>query len=361
LAVLKKRGYQVLGPTIRDGAIVYGEIGSVPDMPVGRSDEQNGGHYRLTRRSDQALFGYNAGPNSWKEHLLVPRTVLWRGRRDGMQADAIEIAAPRQAFVGVRACDLAAIAVLDKVMMEGPFADATYRARRDNVFLVAVNCSQSGGTCFCASMKTGPKVTGGYDLALTEILSEGPPRFLVEVGSEHGQQVLKDIPHRAATPLDMQAAERILTCTAAAMGRTLNTTGLRESLYANLEHPHWNEVATRCLTCANCTLVCPTCFCTTIEDTTSLSGDHAQRERRWDSCFTLDFTYLHGGSVRSTPRARYRHWLIHKLATWVDQFGTMGCVGCGRCITWCPVGIDITEEAAAIGKPIFHEVHDGND
>jgi ferredoxin len=133
------------------------------------------------------------------------------------------------------------------------------------------------------------------------------------------------------------------------MTRAVRTEGIRELLAATLDHPRWDDVASRCLTCTNCTLVCPTCFCSTVEDVTDLTGRTAERWRRWDSCFTLGHSYLHGGSVRSTARDRYRQWLTHKLGTWIDQFGHSGCVGCGRCITWCPVGIDITEEVAALG------------
>ena len=129
--------------------------------------------------------------------------------------------------------------------------------------------------------------------------------------------------------------------------RRMNTSVIRELLYNNLENPHWDEVATRCLNCANCTMVCPTCFCTTVQDVTDLTGKHAERWRKWDSCFSTEFSYIHGGSIRTSAKSRYRQWLVHKLASWHDQFGTSGCVGCGRCITWCPVGIDITEEANA--------------
>ncbi len=142
--------------------------------------------------------------------------------------------------------------------------------------------------------------------------------------------------------------DRVVAKVAQQMGRTMDTAGLKDLLCRNYEHPRWDEVAARCLACANCTMACPTCFCTTVEDVTDLTGTHAERWRKWDSCFSLDFSYIHGGSVRSSARARYRQWMTHKLATWMDQFGTSGCVGCGRCITWCPVAIDITEEVRAI-------------
>ena len=213
---------------------------------------------------------------------------------------------------------------------------------------MAVNCGEAGGTCFCVSMGTGPKAASGYDLALTEVLEKDAHYFVVEVGSERGAEILRDIPHREATPQATETANAIVAETATHMGRTLDTAGIKELLYRNYQNPRWDEVASRCLTCANCTMVCPTCFCTTVEDVTDLSGDHAERWRKWDSCFTMDFSYIVGGSVRSSTKARYRQWMTHKLATWIDQFGSSGCVGCGRCITWCPVAIDITEEVRAI-------------
>jgi ferredoxin len=132
------------------------------------------------------------------------------------------------------------------------------------------------------------------------------------------------------------------------MGRSMPATGLRELMAGSYDAARWDDVASRCLTCGNCTLACPTCFCTAVEDVTDLSGDHADRWQHWASCFDLDFSYLHGGPVRASARSRYRQWLTHKLGTWHDQFGSSGCVGCGRCIVWCPVGIDITEEVTAL-------------
>ena len=349
-AALQQDGYTPVGPTVRDGAIVYDRLETAADLPAGWTDEQDGGRYRLKRRDDGALFGYAVGPQSWRRFLQPPRERLWRARRDGRGFEIVpEDETPvRYAFIGVRACELRAIAIQDRVLIEGAEPDPGYRSRRAAAFIVALQCGQAGGTCFCVSMQAGPRAESGFDLALTEVLAGGAHYFLIAAGSARGAALLERLPRRPATPEERAAGDAVVERTAAQMGRTLDAGGIKELLYANYEHPRWDEVATRCLSCANCTLVCPTCFCTTVEDATDLSGEHAERWQRWDSCFTLDFSYIHGGSVRPSPKARYRQWLTHKLATWIDQFGSSGCVGCGRCITWCPVGIDLTAEVRAI-------------
>jgi len=350
--VLGRRGYAVVGPTVRDRAIVYGEIGSSADLPVGWTDEQEGGHYRLRRRDDEALFGYNVGPHSWKPYQLPPEVRLWRARR-GEHGGLSELAeapaeAPRYAFLGARSCELHAMGILDRVLLGGAHADPGDRARRADVLVIAVQCSQAGKTCFCASMGTGPTADSGFDIALTEVLADGRHYFVLDVGSELGADLLAELPHARAGTRERDAAAAAHARAAAQMGRELDVTDIRDVLYRNYENPRWDEVAERCLACGNCTMVCPTCFCTTVEDVTDLAGEHVERHQRWDSCFTVDYSHIHGGAVRGSTRSRYRQWMTHKLATWIDQFGSSGCVGCGRCITWCPVGIDITEEARAI-------------
>jgi len=355
---LRSDGYQVLGPRVREGAIVYGEVAGIDDLPAGWGDEQEAGRYRLVRRGDGRLFGFSVGPQSWKPMFFVPRARLVRLRRNRPGGDfEAEAPAPppRLALVGARACDLAALAVQDRTFLGGPFREPDYASRRQDVFVVAVNCGQAGGTCFCVSMGTGPRVTdapmAAYDLALTELVD--PHRFVVQSGSARGQALLDRLDARPASSAETDEAAAICARTAQSMGRALDTAGIKELLYRNQEHARWDDVAARCLGCANCTLACPTCFCSNVEDTSDLEGRVAERWRRWDSCFTLGHSYVHGGSVRVSTRSRYRQWLTHKLASWIDQFGTSGCVGCGRCITWCPVGIDITEEVAAIraGEP----------
>jgi hypothetical protein len=356
LDALRQDGFTLVGPRVRDGAIVHDRIGGIDDLPEGTGDEQRPGAYRLRARADRALFGFAVGPHSLRREMLVPRTTLVRIRKSatGLEIDTPAPPASRRAFIGVRACDLAAMAVQDRVLLGGPFADADYAARRRDVFVLAVQCTEPGGTCFCASMGTGPRARAGFDLAATELCDDGPHRFVVEVGTELGAAVLARVDAAQAPDADVARADARVDAAATRMGRSLDTAGLKEAIQASPEHPRWDDVAARCLGCTNCTLVCPTCFCTTVEDTTDLSGHEAERVRRWDSCFTADFAYVHGGNVRPSLRGRYRQWLTHKLASWWDQFDTSGCVGCGRCITWCPVGIDLTEEAAAVRAPANH-------
>ena len=356
IEILKHRGYKVIGPTLRDSAIIYDELTKADDLPIGWEDEQSNGTYHLKKRNDAAVFGWTVGPQSFKKFLFPPVQKIFttiknkkgfdlpNSKKQALQ----EPASTRFAFFGVRPCDLNAISIQDKVFLRGPFLDTFYERKRADTFIVAVNCGKAGGTCFCASMNTGPKAIIGFDLALTEVINNTHHYFIVEVGTEFGNDILKNLKYTQATDDDIAVANEIIKKTVEQMGRVLNTTNLKDILYQNSEHPRWEQVAARCLTCTNCTMVCPTCFCTTVEDVTDLAGKQADRIRKWDSCFTLDFSYIHGGSVRSSVKARYRQWVTHKLASWVDQFGGFGCVGCGRCITWCPVGIDITEEAQAI-------------
>ena len=352
IEALVRKGYEVVGPTVRDGAIVYDQVESVGDLPAGWTDEQAPGHYRLKRRDDDALFGYVVGPQSWKKYLHPAEVRLWSAERQNgtfrILNNETKPKAPR-AFLGVRACELAAIGVQDRVLLEDRYRDAIYGARRSGAFLIAVQCTQSAPTCFCASMGTGPGVSADspVDLVLTELLGPGGHRFLVKASSERGAEVLAELQTTPAQDSDLLEAEEGVK-NAAKQSRSIDNNGIKELLYQNFEHPRWDNVASRCLTCANCTMVCPTCFCTNVEDTSDVTGDHAERWRRWDSCFTQSFSYIHGGSVRTSTKARYRQWMTHKLASWIDQFGSSGCVGCGRCITWCPVGIDITEEVRAL-------------
>jgi sulfhydrogenase subunit beta (sulfur reductase) len=347
---LREAGYALIGPTVADGAIIYDEIAVIDDLPVGWTDEQGPGSYRLRRRGDDRYFGFVVGPHSLKKFLYPPALRLFSTHRngDGFDVEGNADPPPRYAFIGTRSCELAAAGIQDRIFLEGAAADPHYKARRAAAFLLAVNCVEPGGTCFCASMQTGPRCATGFDLALTEL----DDVFLVEIGSEMGAQMIAGAEWRPAGAFEMSLARRALAEAEGRMGRAMDTRDLPDLLYDRLDHPRWAQVAERCLACANCTMVCPTCFCSDVQDVSDLTGDATERVRVWDSCFNREFSYVFGGHLRPNVRARYRQWLTHKLAAWIDQFGTSGCVGCGRCITWCPVGIDLTAELAAIrGEP----------
>ncbi|MDH3707806.1 MAG: 4Fe-4S dicluster domain-containing protein [Acidimicrobiia bacterium] len=348
IVALRADGRTVIGPVVRDGVITHAEIQGADDLPQGWTEEQEAGQYRLEPTGTDERFAFSSPSTSWKRQLYPERTLLVRSqRRDGELT--IEQPAPEAtptAFFGIRSCDVAALGVLDRVLLDPDATDPTYAAHRADTFIVAVACNHPGNTCFCASMDTGPTPSTGFDLAVRELPG---PRYLIVAGTDRGTELLARIGADQATETDEHEAAAAHDHAVAAMGRRLDPADPPRAALAP-DHPRWDDVAERCLTCANCTMVCPTCFCSTTADTTDLTGQTAERWRIWDSCFTLDFSYLHGGAVRSSTKQRYRQWLLHKLVTWHDQFDTSGCVGCGRCITWCPVGIDLTAEIAALAS-----------
>jgi sulfhydrogenase subunit beta (sulfur reductase) len=344
-------GYQVIGPTVQSSAIVYDQIRDQNQLPKGWTEEQSPGKYRLKRSGDDRLFAFNVGPHSWKRYLFPPHAIVATAERtdqgwqmqDAINSDAADSEKPF-AFLAVRACEIAAMKVQDRTFMHDRFVDPIYAKRRQRALVIAVNCTQAASTCFCTSMNTGPECTDGFDLALTEIATG----FTIQVGSDRGKAILATLPTQDANGEHIEDAATERRRAIAEITKRLDTTNIRNLLLENLDHPRWNDVGQRCLSCTNCTMVCPTCFCSSVTEVADLTGDHIDRVRQWDSCFNANFSYMNGGLVRGDIRSRYRQWLTHKLASWIDQFDTSGCVGCGRCITWCPVGIDLTEEVAAI-------------
>lgn len=343
---LRADGRRVIGPTVRDGAIVLDDLHSADDLPHGWGVEATPGRYRLHRRPDRAAFGHSAGPQSWKQFLHPPQRLLFAAdRRDGdLSITEPAPADERLALFGVRPCDLRAIAVQRRVFGEG----SDFARRLDNAFVIAVNCTEPAEVCFCASAGGGPRAADGYDLVLTELADEDDVRYLADAATPAGAAVLAALASTAADPADVRRADGEIAAARDRMVRSLPATDLPEMLSAAAESPHWQDVASRCLTCGNCTMVCPTCFCTSVVDTTDVTGDHAERWLEWATCFDLGYSELHGGQVRTSAASRYRQWLTHKFGTWHAQFGESGCVGCGRCIAWCPVGIDVTAELTAL-------------
>jgi ferredoxin len=347
--LLQAKGHRVVAPTLRDGAVVWDTIRQVADLPVGWRDLQEPGRYRLENTGSTQVFGIVHGPQSLKPFTFAPREPLLQIERTKERFSARTTLPQHEniAILGARACDLAGLAIQDHIFLKDTHRDPYYEVRRAGLFLIAVNCTRSLATCFCASMETGPRAKSGFDLALTE----SDEVFLVEAGSAAGQEMVSALSLAPASTMQVHETEQQIEACAGSQVRRLDRSLLPQALYDAHEHSRWEDVAARCLACGNCTMVCPTCFCHTVEETPDLAHQRSEHSRLWDSCFTQDHGYIHGKNIRPTIKDRYRMWLTHKLASWIDQFGTSGCVGCGRCITWCPVGIDLTEELPALLKP----------
>jgi ferredoxin len=346
---LMEAGYEVIGPRVRDHAILFDALSTVEQLPLGITDEQAPGHYRLEHSDNGHYFDWANGPQAIKPLTFAPRETLWKSEQ---QPDGRLIfreqppEAQPTAVIGVRACDLAALSIHDRHFLNGANPDPHYRERRRNLFLVAVNCMRSAATCFCTATGDGPRVQHGFDLALSE-LDEG---FVVEAHTQEGQAILDALETTLASHDQLEQVEAGIERAASQQTRRLPEGSLPEMLQASVAHPHWQSLNDRCLTCGNCTAVCPTCFCQTHVDELSLDGQTATHSRQWESCFNPDHSYIHGTVIRAERPQRYRQWLTHKFGTWVEQYGRSGCVGCGRCIAWCPVVIDVTEELAALSK-----------
>lgn len=349
LESVTKFGYQTIGPKLQDGAIIYGEVSKLSDFPIALQDQQEKGEYRLTQRNDQAVFGFSVGPYTWRRYFDPPKRKLWKIDKSSFEFDEELPSETKYALIGVKACELAALKIQDKVFKIGDHKDTSYSHLRDNALIIGVHCYSPAKTCFCPSMGSGPEFSDGSDILLTEILKPNH-YFILETKTARGKKIVKDLGLLIEPTESRKIIAEQLETTKSKITRTLNTDGIKELLYQSSESSNWEEIAKTCVTCANCTLVCPTCFCSTVEDVVDLTGEHAERWKKWDSCFTADFSYIHGGVVRESTTSRYRQWMTHKLASWQDQFDSSGCVGCGRCIAWCPVGIDLTESVKLFEK-----------
>ncbi|HNY42698.1 MAG TPA: 4Fe-4S dicluster domain-containing protein [Bryobacteraceae bacterium] len=355
IQLLRAQGYEVHAPVKQGPALRLAPIGSASDLPAGIDSVTSPGRYRLAPASDRRIFGAGPAADAAKRLLHLPESRFAKAERQDGAFHILQDApvAAKIALFGIRPCDVAAIARMDRVLLKDRYADPPYQAHRAQSFIVAANCVRSAGTCFCASMETGPRAQTGFDIALTESRGEGG-EFLAESGSAQGAAVLAELKAPAADAGFIRACHEQCDAAAAEQTRSVDYKDARRVVISNFEHPRWESAGKRCLACANCTMICPTCFCVTTVDRSNAGQDQAERWRVWDSCFTQSFSYIHGGSVRSSTKSRYRQWLSHKLAHWQDQFGETGCVGCGRCITWCPAGIDITEEYAVLASTSAH-------
>lgn len=354
LDVLKKRGFAVIGPRRHGDRILYSRMEHIDELPRSVSDQQGPGVYRLHPTTEPTYFGFHVAANSWKEWLYPKHETLAAYDSEWQVADFKKpqgLTSEPAAFLGVKACELDALHSLDSALLG---RDEAYTRRRQRALIIGVHCQTATENCFCASRGSGPEFGQGFDLLLTERYQNDVHDFLIESGSARGASILDDLADclSPATDADLTKRQQQLRDLAAAMQKQLPTDRLSEGLSQHSDLPNFQKMEDICIACGNCTMVCPTCFCATIVDRSpELKPQKLHRERQWDSCFNLDFSYIHGHYQRPSVAARYRQWMMHKLVYWQTQLGTNGCVGCGRCTTWCPVGIDfvaVARELAAL-------------
>lgn len=345
LDTLQRAGFICIGPQVRDGAIIFDRITSVEQLPRGIRDEQAPGSYSLKPDASTKYFDWANGPQAIKPLLFSPREKLWLSQRSADGQISFETAEPELeplAIIGARACDVAAMKIQDQHFLQQQYVDPYYQARRKNLLIVAVNCSHPADTCFCHSTGDGPFVDDSIDSGADIVLTELQHGFLISTGTDQGEKILLNLSLQDSTKEQLAESESI-AANAANQKRQLPAIDISSQLMKELDNDAWHNIAARCLSCGNCTLVCPTCFCHSENDVAELDGKTSSHYRDWDSCFSQGHSYIHGITIRSETSQRYRQWLTHKFSSWHDQYGRSGCVGCGRCITWCPAGIDVTE------------------
>ena len=344
-AALQAADYTVDGPRVTNGVIQFDRLDGPDGLPWGISDDQDAGRYRLVAGPAHRAFTWTTAPQALKPLTFPPRETLWSVTRSPDGQLGFEEHRPpqaRRAVIGVRACDLAGLDIQDRHF--GAREDPWFLSRRNGLFIVAVNCARSAPTCFCAATGDGPAVTSGYDLLLDEL----DESFLVWAGSNEGEALIARLGLAAASTDQVEAAAAQQQAASEMQKRRIPEGRLETALEKQRSSPVWDSIAQRCLACGNCTAVCPTCFCHRHTEAPALDATASTHGREWDSCFSEGHSLAHGHPLRRDIAHRYRQWLSHKLGAWHTQYGRSGCTGCGRCITWCPVGIDLTVSISAV-------------
>lgn len=347
IEALAERGYQVIGPRVLNGAVVLAPLGEASQLPWGVRDVQAPGSYTLVEGHPERAFQWVNGPSSLKPFLFKQQETLWQSTlgEDGTLSFASVVDAPKQAVIGARPCDIAALVSQDRVFLGGANVDLRYKARREGLFTVVVNCSRSSSLCFCLSVGGSPRASQGFDIAMTEITGG----LVVEAGSEVGREVLLCLSHKEAS---LEQVTSALTGVAEAERTQARRLPSMEEIARVLpntkDHPEWDRAAERCESCGNCTKLCPTCICHRQTYLPSLDGEGGEQVREWDTCQSEAHSYTSGKSLRAARRERYRMRVTHKFVNLQRQFDVPGCVGCGRCIAFCENGIDMLEHLSII-------------
>jgi len=351
---LLDQGFDLNGPAVKNNSIQYVPINLTEQLPWGVQDKQDLSIHELKVVDDSKCFQWSNGASSAKSHLFKQDVTLWKVLKDEdtqkLEFVQEKIKAKPVALFGLKSCDLEAIKIQDKTLLHGKFVDDIYQNYRKNLFAIGVNCVYASSNCFCKSLNTGPEIkTDVAELILTEI-KDG---FLVEYISERAKGILAVDEWVDVSP-GMVSEAKTLKNQANDQHKSIPLAEIRS---ANMHRGSkdadlWNSFMGDCTSCGTCTQVCPTCFCHKTEELPSFDEDESEHIRMWDSCFNESHGYTNGINHRPDLLSRYQMWMMHKFSEWQRQFGVSGCVGCGRCMSWCPVGIDVTDGVNKLCKEV---------
>ena len=320
--------YQIFGPVARRSDVSFQEVSSAEMLKLDYTTTTLPPKKFFHRRED--LVEYEAGGGFKVPELDLERPIL---------------------LLGVHACDLNAILRQDR-LFSSEYVDPYYLRRRESSAIVALTCTDVGENCFCASLGTGPTIEEGYDLLLTDLGGS----YLVEVGTDRGREMIQGLALRDASGADLAEKERRVKEVLAKFKKSIRMEGLAELASNSPDHEVWTLIGEKgglagcfpCLSCGNCSMVCPTCYCYEVADIPDLSFEAGVRSRELDSCQVLEYAAVAlGGNFRSDRKSRVRHWMMCKFGAAGGQINS-SCVGCGRCIRSCPAHIDLTEVAKSL-------------
>jgi sulfhydrogenase subunit beta (sulfur reductase) len=296
----------------------------------------------------EPFFAYLNSKNAPKNVFFPHTETMMKYTRTpkGMVLSAEENKADAAVLFGVRPCDARSFALLDMLFDQDKYKDEYYINKRNNTTVIALACVQPPyATCFCTSVDGEPVDDKGADILLTDIGGN----YLVEFVTPKGEKLAKYFGDGKADAAADAKKKEVAEKAKQAISSKIPAHEVKPILDKNFEHPFWATVHGKCLACGTCTYMCPTCHCFDISD--EAKGSDGVRIRSWDSCmFPLFTKETSGHNPRLSQKERWRQRVMHKFKYYVDNFGAIACVGCGRCVMSCPVNLDIRKVIEDISK-----------
>ncbi|MFZ3069563.1 MAG: 4Fe-4S dicluster domain-containing protein [Anaerolineaceae bacterium] len=280
--------------------------------------------------------------------LFLPQSeALLKFTKFGQAQETLPAQRPRLVF-GIRPCDAQAVTLLDTVFASSENHDPYWNTRRDTTIIVGMGCSDPCSTCFCTTVGSGPFSKPGFDALCTDLGDV----FAIEVFTDKGVSLFSHLSQ--STSEQDQQVEAIQQAATKGMEPVFETVDLKQKLDQQFESKYWEQISQSCLGCGICTFLCPTCFCFDIVD----EVQRGERVRNWDTCmFRIYSQEASGHNPLPSRKERTRQRLMHKYSYWLDHAGKIGCTGCGRCVRYCPVGLDIRamlRTASSLESEVVH-------